>query len=163
MNDKREAATPPDAGYVMAFYELAKLMGIGARTESPGQVWRKEMLPRLAAALAKPPEDAQVAFSEDDSRQLWSDVINAGRALADRDCGAFQSEIREAAAMHLHARINSLLATLPAPTQDVEQRSRIEHFTDLIMRYTHEKHRPNAEAAAEEIELFLRTPKRDGE
>lgn len=49
---------PEDAGYQMAFYELAKLMDIGARAESPGQVWRKEMLPRLIAALATRPDPA---------------------------------------------------------------------------------------------------------
>ena len=40
------------SGYSMAFYELAKLMGIGARPAAPGHVWRSEMLPRLIRALA---------------------------------------------------------------------------------------------------------------
>jgi hypothetical protein len=39
-------------GYSLAFYELAKLMGIGARPAAPGHVWRSEMLPRLIRALA---------------------------------------------------------------------------------------------------------------
>lgn len=43
-----------DDGYATAFYELAKLMGVGASPYSPEQVWRNEMLPRLRAALALP-------------------------------------------------------------------------------------------------------------
>lgn len=42
------------AGYQLAFYELAKIMGIGARPVAPGQVWRNEMLPRLLEAFATP-------------------------------------------------------------------------------------------------------------
>lgn len=48
-------ATAPQDGYSMAFYELAKLMGIGARAAAPGHVWRSEMLPRLIRALAADP------------------------------------------------------------------------------------------------------------
>lgn len=45
-------ATTSQNGYSLAFYELAKLMGIGGRPAAPGHVWRTEMLPRLIRALA---------------------------------------------------------------------------------------------------------------
>lgn len=47
-------AAPQQAGYSDAFYELAKLMGIGARAQSPKVVWEREMLPRLILALSAP-------------------------------------------------------------------------------------------------------------
>lgn len=62
------AASPPapsalvEDGYQLAFYELAGLMGIGARSASPGHVWRSEMLPKIAAALAH--HSAQPASDE---------------------------------------------------------------------------------------------------
>ncbi|MBT2299208.1 hypothetical protein J7E70_01900 [Variovorax paradoxus] len=48
------AGCNPHSGYVEAFYELAKLMGLGAQTISPAQVWREQMLPQLREALASP-------------------------------------------------------------------------------------------------------------
>lgn len=39
-------------GYRDAFYELATLMGIGGRIDTPKAVWEREMLPRLRVALA---------------------------------------------------------------------------------------------------------------
>jgi len=45
-------------GYVMAFYELAGLLNIGARAQSPGQVWRNEMMPKILAALNPQPTPA---------------------------------------------------------------------------------------------------------
>lgn len=45
-------ATPTQAGYVTAFYELATLMGVPAQPASPEKVWQEQMLPKLRAALA---------------------------------------------------------------------------------------------------------------
>ncbi len=50
--DALESAGSSDTGYVDAFYDLAKMMDIGARAKSPDEVWRTEMRPRLAALLA---------------------------------------------------------------------------------------------------------------
>lgn len=47
-------ATQAPDGYASAFYEVAKLLDIGARADSPANVWRREMLPRLKALLDKP-------------------------------------------------------------------------------------------------------------
>jgi hypothetical protein len=38
-------------GYRDAFYDIAKLLNIGARADSPANVWRKEMLPKLQALV----------------------------------------------------------------------------------------------------------------
>jgi hypothetical protein len=46
--------TTPD-GYANAFYDLADIMGIPARTASPKDVWEKEMRPRLVQAFANLP------------------------------------------------------------------------------------------------------------
>lgn len=63
-------ATPPasvDAtvercgnGYQLAFYELAKIMDIGARPHAPGHVWRQEMLPRLLRAFPATPSTSNL-------------------------------------------------------------------------------------------------------
>lgn len=34
-------------GYADAFYEIAKLLGIGARSDTPANVFKNEMLPKL--------------------------------------------------------------------------------------------------------------------
>ena len=39
--------------YEAAFYDVAKLLDIGARSKSPADVWRNEMLPKLKARLAR--------------------------------------------------------------------------------------------------------------
>lgn len=44
--------TPAD--YATAFYDLAKMMGLSARDQSPKEVWEMEMRPRLAAMLPTP-------------------------------------------------------------------------------------------------------------
>lgn len=40
-----------NAGYVRAFYELADMLGMNARADSPRNVWENEMKPRLATLL----------------------------------------------------------------------------------------------------------------
>jgi len=40
----------PD-GYAAAFYDIAKMLDIGARADSPANVWAKEMRPRIVSAL----------------------------------------------------------------------------------------------------------------
>lgn len=53
-------AAPPtprgevQGGYADAFYEIAELLGLQASTDSPAVVWKRDMLPRLAAALSTP-------------------------------------------------------------------------------------------------------------
>lgn len=50
---EREASMgEPQAGYIKAFYEVADLLGIGARTCSPKEAWEGEMRPRLVTLLA---------------------------------------------------------------------------------------------------------------
>lgn len=46
-------AARPDAsaGYVTAFYEIATMLGIGAQTASPADVWREQMRPKLEALM----------------------------------------------------------------------------------------------------------------
>lgn len=56
--DVLEGSGTLDTDYVGAFYDLAKMMDIGARAQSPAEVWRTEMQPRLAALIAA--ETAQV-------------------------------------------------------------------------------------------------------
>jgi hypothetical protein len=38
---------PAEDGYTKAFYEIASVLGIGARNDSPENVFRNEMLPRI--------------------------------------------------------------------------------------------------------------------
>jgi hypothetical protein len=38
-----------DGGYAIAFYEIAKMLGIGAQAASPADVWRDQMRPKLEA------------------------------------------------------------------------------------------------------------------
>lgn len=42
-------ATPIEDGYTKAFYEIASVLGIGARADTPENVFRNEMLPRIVA------------------------------------------------------------------------------------------------------------------
>lgn len=42
-------AKAAEAGYRDAFYEVAAMLGIGARSASPKEVWEQEMRPKLAA------------------------------------------------------------------------------------------------------------------
>jgi hypothetical protein len=42
------------AGYVAAFYEIADMLGIGARADSPANVWANEMKPALLQRLSVP-------------------------------------------------------------------------------------------------------------
>jgi hypothetical protein len=48
-------AGPLNNGYVLAFYEIAKLLGIGARACSPKECWEREMRPKLLKALQPGP------------------------------------------------------------------------------------------------------------
>lgn len=41
-------------GYAKAFYEIAEMLGIGARAQSPAEVWEKEMKPELYRRLLRP-------------------------------------------------------------------------------------------------------------
>lgn len=90
-------ASGDTSGYQLAFYELAKLMGIGARPHSPGQVWRNEMLPRLIALLAAAP-----AFPEPASNEAL------GRGGVDEEMlGALEGLIRYADAVRMTAGMGS--------------------------------------------------------
>lgn len=48
---ERAAAIASRDGYVSAFYDVAQLLGIGARASSPADVWATEMLPMLRVLL----------------------------------------------------------------------------------------------------------------
>lgn len=41
-----------ESGYVHAFYEIAAMLGIGARAKSPASVWQDEIKPKLQALAA---------------------------------------------------------------------------------------------------------------
>jgi hypothetical protein len=71
------AATPaPDRfGYADAFYEIAAMLGIGARPDSPAKVWADEMKPLLAARLAP---------DRSGGNEPTPEMIEAGRAAAIR-------------------------------------------------------------------------------
>ncbi|WBO23980.1 hypothetical protein [Sphingomonas abietis] len=49
--DVLQGLGPAADGYADAFYDLAKMMGIGARANSPATIWETEMRPKLAALL----------------------------------------------------------------------------------------------------------------
>lgn len=48
-----EPAKAQADGYAKAFFEIADMLDIGARTESPCEVWETIMRPRLAALIAR--------------------------------------------------------------------------------------------------------------
>jgi hypothetical protein len=50
--NSRQTSPKGDPGYIGAFYDLAKMMGIGACAKSPRDVWEHEMLPRLQALFS---------------------------------------------------------------------------------------------------------------
>lgn len=86
------AAKVDTAGYQLAFYELAKLMGIGARPQAPGHVWRNEMLPRLLVAFpARDPaldvarEEAAHLRTIDERDAAESALSDAYRAVCGRE------------------------------------------------------------------------------
>lgn len=49
---------PQQGGYVTAFYEIAKMLGIGARVNSPAEVWEREMKPLLQRLVDTTPPPA---------------------------------------------------------------------------------------------------------
>jgi hypothetical protein len=80
-------ASIPSAGYAEAFYEIAKMLGLEARPETPAEVWQEQMRPMLAtriaayeplktavdeahAALAKLPSNT-LGFAEDGYGNRW--------------------------------------------------------------------------------------------
>lgn len=75
--------TMDDGGYRDAFYELASLMGIGARAASPKDVWEREILPRLKEALSRPA--VREAALEEAARLCEHYVTPFGRAGSDPD------------------------------------------------------------------------------
>jgi hypothetical protein len=42
------------SGYAEAFYEVAEMLGIGARACAPKHIWEQEMRPKLMAIIAHP-------------------------------------------------------------------------------------------------------------
>lgn len=78
-----------NAGYVRAFYELAALMGLNARSSSPREVWEQEMRPRLERALSAQsrPLEGEVADEPRDEPTLEEAVcglrgwLSAGEAF----------------------------------------------------------------------------------
>lgn len=88
-------------GYELAFYELAKIMGIGARPASPGHVWRSEMLPRILQAfpaepLSSPSDDLHQA-REEGYRAGYKHVLSLTRTGVptsdfERDVGAYMAD-----------------------------------------------------------------------
>lgn len=49
-----QVAPAPVDGYAEAFYEIASVLGIGARSDTPENVFRNEMLPRIKALASQP-------------------------------------------------------------------------------------------------------------
>ncbi|MGY2732351.1 hypothetical protein [Sphingomonas sp. UYP23] len=63
-NEPGQTAIPASGdGYATAFYEIAEMLGIGARAASPTAVWRDEMQPKLEALFARPDAGEQFAKS----------------------------------------------------------------------------------------------------
>jgi hypothetical protein len=83
------ASQPREDGYATAFYEIAAMLGIGAQSRSPGNVWANEMRPRLLAALhdTAPTDQAQRGEVEAEALRLkqfndWSDIKFRDRCRA---------------------------------------------------------------------------------
>jgi hypothetical protein len=57
-------AAPAEDGYTKAFYEIASVLGIGARADTPENVFRNEMLPRIVALACR---EASPATLTDDA------------------------------------------------------------------------------------------------
>lgn len=62
-------------GYVTAFYELAKLLDIGAQGKSPKEVWEGEMLPRIKAELSELAVLRLGIKRMSDEEECWAETV----------------------------------------------------------------------------------------
>ncbi|WP_242137333.1 hypothetical protein [Sphingomonas sp. TREG-RG-20F-R18-01] len=102
-------------GYATAFYEIAKMLGFGARAKSPFEVWRAEMKPKLEALTARAHDTGTV------DRHALAKVLNeaAGpRRIAGEEEAALFADSKSEVQEYWLEMADAVIAAMPvAPVE----------------------------------------------